>query len=57
MEQWTQIVLTVRGRRISHSWWGDKGTRRKISEAPVLVWNMRHTSSGHRESVFSYLAN
>lgn len=24
MKQWTQTVLTVRGRRISHSWWGIK---------------------------------
>lgn len=53
MEQWTQIVLTVLGRRISHSWWGHEGTEHKIFEAPVIRWNRRRTSSGHRNSVFS----
>lgn len=53
MEQWTQTVLTVHGRRISHSWWRDKGTKHKIFEAPVLRWNMRNTCSECRNSVFS----
>lgn len=30
-------------RRISRSWWGDKGTEHTIVKAPVLRWNKRHS--------------